>query len=121
MVQDAPPPIPFSLILLQAEARVAAAEMSLQQANRALDVTKADVRVLRGELEDAQFREREAAEATEAERRVATENVAKLECVIERADREHALFRERTEGRLEQLRIAVEETRENASQVCLRA
>ena len=95
--------------------------MSLQQANQTLDETKANVRVLRGELEKSQVRERKTAEATEAERRVARENVAKLEGVTERADREHTLFRERTEGRLEQLRLAAEEARENAFQVCVRA
>lgn len=79
-----------------------------------------EVEVLRGELARARVREREMAGAVEEERQTARKKVAELEGVIDRTDREHALFRERTELRLERLRVAVEEEdEENGSQVCV--
>lgn len=105
--------------LLQAAKKIAAAESSLRQANQRFKTTKTEVGFLRSELETARVRERKAVEAAEAEKRRAEESVAKLEGALDRADREHVLFREQTEGVLEQLRLAVQVEQENASQVCV--
>lgn len=91
----------------------------LQEAHQALESSRGEVEGLRRGLERACARKREAVEAVEGQRQVAQEKIAELEGIIERSEHEHGLLRERTEGRLELLRSAVEEEeQENAPQVC---
>lgn len=89
--------------------RVAAADSLLREAKQKLRESRAEVKSLRDELERAQVRERKAVDAAEEERRAGREKVAELEGVVDKADREHALVRERTEERLERLKLVVEE------------
>lgn len=90
----------------------------LREASQALERSRGEVEDLRHGLERARARERRAAAAVEEERRAALEKITELEGAIERSEREHGLLRERTEGRLELLRSAMEqEEQENSSQV----
>lgn len=105
--------------ITQTAEKLAARETLLQEADQALDSSRAEVEALRRGLDRARAREREAVGAVEEERQAALGKIAELENVIERSEREHAVVRERMEGRLELLRSAMEEEeQENASQVC---
>lgn len=98
---------------------LAAREGLLQAANQSLERARREAEILHGELEQARAREREAVDAVAEERRAAREKMAELEGVIEKSEREHDLLRQRLEGRLERLRLAMEEEeQENSSQVC---
>lgn len=77
-----------------------------------MDKAREEVDTLRCQLAQALARERETAEAVEGERRVARQKIAELEDAIAESKREGALLRERTEGRLEKLRLAAEEEEE---------
>lgn len=107
---------------MQAAEKLANRETMLQEANQALESSRGDLEELRCRLERARTREREVVGAVEEERQAALEKIAELESLIERSEREHGLLRERTEGRLELLRSAMEEEeQENAPQVCVGA
>lgn len=98
---------------------LATREGLLQAANRSLERARGEAEILQGELEQARAREREAVEAVAEERRAARDKMAGLEGVIEKSEREHDLLRVRLEGRLERLRLAMEEEeQEDDSQVC---
>lgn len=86
-----------------------------------MDQVREEVDTLRRQLAQALAREKETAEAIEDERRAAGQKIAELEDAIVESKREGALLRERTEGRLEKLRLAAEEEEEeNGSQVFMR-
>lgn len=105
----------------QAAERFAAQEATLHGAKQSLDQAREEVDTLRCQLAQALARERETAEVVEDERRVARQKIAELEDAIAESKREGALLRERTEGRLEKLRlVAEEEEEENDFQVFMR-
>ncbi|CAN0055769.1 unnamed protein product [Ectocarpus sp. 12 AP-2014] len=111
------PETPLDGAQRQAVERFAAQEATLHEAKQSLDQAREEVDTLRCQLAQALARERETAEAVEDERRVARQKIAELEDTIAESKREGALLRERTEGRLEKLRLAAEEEeKENDSQ-----
>lgn len=73
---------------------------------------------MRGELDLARNRQREAVHTAEGEKRAAREKISELELVIVKAEEHHLVFRERAEARLERLRLAIEEE-EGGSQVIM--
>ncbi|CAM9932857.1 unnamed protein product [Ectocarpus sp. 6 AP-2014] len=114
------PETPLDGAQRQAAERFAAQEATLHGAKQSLDQAREEVDTLRCQLAQALARERETAEAVEDERRVARQRIAELEDAIAVSKREGALLRERTEGRLEKLRLAAEaEEEENDSQAAL--
>ncbi|CBN80172.1 hypothetical protein Esi_0116_0046 [Ectocarpus siliculosus] len=114
------PETPLDGAQRQAAERFAAQEATLHGAKQSLDQAREEVDTLRCQLAQALARERETAEAVEDERRVAGQRIAELEDAIAESKREGALLRERTEGRLEKLRLAAEaEEEEKDSQAAL--
>lgn len=94
-------------------------EASLRKAKLKSTRMGGQIEHLRNELDVARDQERSAAEAADKEREASRRKIVELESAATTANREHTLFKERTEERLERLRIAVEdEERENGSQVC---
>lgn len=102
----------------QAAQSATAQEILLHEARKALETTRGEVENLHRELGRALAREREASAAVEEERRASREKIVELEGAIEKSEAEHALLQERTEGRLEVLKLAAEaEEQENDPQV----
>ncbi|CAM9186817.1 unnamed protein product [Ectocarpus sp. 4 AP-2014] len=106
------PETPLDRAQLQAAERFAAQEATLHGAKQSLDQAREEVDTLHCQLAQALARERETAEAVKDERRVARQKIATLEGAMAESKREGALLRERTEGRLEKLRLAAEEEEE---------
>lgn len=102
----------------EAAERVAALEHSLLETNQALKESNAEVEVLRCELERVRAEEGEALKRAIEGGRAARAKALELEEAARKRDRDHALFREKLEAKLELLKAAFEEEeQEDGSQV----
>lgn len=94
--------------------QLAGTQSALRDAERVVADAKKEVKFLHLELE----RSRTTEATSRGVRRAAEEKAAELQGVAERAEREHALFRERAESRLGLIQLAFdEEEKESGTQV----
>lgn len=98
--------------------RVAALEQSLLETNQALESSTAEVEMLRGEVERVKAEGGEAIKKVLDRGRAAQAKALELEEASRKADRDHALFKEKLEAKLALLKVAFdEEEQEDGSQV----